>query len=116
MSAAAVAVYALLDDLGPGDDSVARSRGYTGFVREHHAPTPSLLHGDLWSGNASFTNDGTPVIYDPACYFGDRECDLAFTEMFGGFPGAFRLAEKRIRPIKSEPIEGATDGHACRAK
>jgi fructosamine-3-kinase len=54
-----------------------------------HSPVPSLLHGDLWSGNASFTDEGKPVIYDPACYFGDRECDLAFTEMFGGFPRAF---------------------------
>lgn len=55
----------------------------------HHAPEASLLHGDLWSGNASFTDEGTPVIFDPACYFGDRECDLAFTEMFGGFPREF---------------------------
>lgn len=55
----------------------------------HHAPEASLLHGDLWSGNASFTDEGKPVIYDPACYFGDRECDLAFTEMFGGFPREF---------------------------
>jgi fructosamine-3-kinase len=55
----------------------------------HHEPEPSLLHGDLWSGNVSFTDEGKPVIYDPACYFGDRECDLAFTEMFGGFPREF---------------------------
>lgn len=54
-----------------------------------HQPTPSLLHGDLWGGNTSFLEDGTPVIYDPACYFGDRETDLAFTEFFGGFPPSF---------------------------
>lgn len=54
-----------------------------------HAPAPSLLHGDLWSGNASFLNDGTPVIYDPAFYYGDRETDLAFSEFFGGFPTQF---------------------------
>jgi len=58
------------------------------FFRNHE-PTPSLLHGDLWSGNASFLEDGTPVVYDPACYFGDRETDLAFTEFFGGFPRSF---------------------------
>jgi fructosamine-3-kinase len=58
------------------------------FLKDH-PPVPSLLHGDLWSGNASFTDEGKPVIYDPACYCGDRECDLAFTEMFGGFPRAF---------------------------
>lgn len=54
-----------------------------------HRPSPSLCHGDLWSGNASFLEDGTPVIFDPAVYFGDRETDLAFTEFFGGFPRAF---------------------------
>ena len=43
-----------------------------------HDPKPSLLHGDLWGGNAGFA-DGEPVIYDPACYFGDREVDLAMT-------------------------------------
>lgn len=58
------------------------------FFRNHR-PAPSLLHGDLWSGNASFLEDGTPVVYDPACYFGDRETDLAFTEFFGGFPRSF---------------------------
>jgi fructosamine-3-kinase len=54
-----------------------------------YTPVPSLLHGDLWCGNVSFIEEHKPVIYDPACYFGDRECDLAFTEMFGGFPRAF---------------------------
>ena len=54
-----------------------------------HQPEPSLLHGDLWSGNAGFLSDGTPVIYDPACYYGDRETDLAFSEFFGGFPSGF---------------------------
>lgn len=53
------------------------------------APQPSILHGDLWSGNASFTRDGTPVVLDPATYWGDREADLAMTELFGGFPPAF---------------------------
>lgn len=50
---------------------------------------PSLLHGDLWSGNAACTTDGTPVIIDPATYYGDREADIAMTELFGGFPAAF---------------------------
>jgi protein-ribulosamine 3-kinase len=55
---------------------------------ELHQPQPSLLHGDLWSGNAGFTAEG-PVVYDPAVYYGDREADLAMTELFGGFPRAF---------------------------
>jgi fructosamine-3-kinase len=54
-----------------------------------HTPEPSLLHGDLWSGNASFLANGQPVIYDPACYYGDRETDLAFSEFFGGFSPRF---------------------------
>jgi fructosamine-3-kinase len=66
-----------------------------------YRPLPSLLHGDLWSGNASFTDEGRPVIYDPACYFGDRECDLAFTEMFGGFPREFYEAYDATWPRDS---------------
>ncbi|MBE9608385.1 fructosamine kinase family protein [Chitinilyticum piscinae] len=57
-----------------------------------YLPQPSLLHGDLWSGNAAGLPDGTPVIFDPACYFGDRECDLAMTELFGGFGPRFMAA------------------------
>ena len=45
----------------------------------------SMLHGDLWGGNAAALHDGTPVIYDPALYFGDRQVDLAMMELFGGF-------------------------------
>jgi fructosamine-3-kinase len=54
-----------------------------------HQPLPSLVHGDLWSGNAAVTTAGEPVILDPAAYYGDREVDLAMTELFGGFPAAF---------------------------
>lgn len=48
-----------------------------------YQPRPSLLHGDLWSGNRDFDVDGNPVIYDPACYYGDHETDLAMMELFG---------------------------------
>lgn len=54
-----------------------------------HTPAPSLVHGDLWSGNASVTVDGTPVILDPATYYGDREVDIAMSELFGRFPQPF---------------------------
>ena len=54
-----------------------------------HKPQPSLVHGDLWGGNASITPDGEPVIYDPATYWGDREVDIAMTELFGSFSAAF---------------------------
>jgi fructosamine-3-kinase len=54
-----------------------------------HQPQPSLVHGDLWGGNAAITKLGEPVILDPATYVGDREVDIAMTELFGGFPAAF---------------------------
>lgn len=55
----------------------------------NHQPQPSLVHGDLWSGNAAITKSGEPVILDPATYVGDREVDIAMTELFGGFSAAF---------------------------
>jgi len=64
-----------------------------------HRPEPSLLHGDLWSGNAGFLEDGRPVIYDPACHHGDRETDLAFSEFFGGFPADFYAAYEAAWPL-----------------
>ena len=64
-----------------------------------HNPEPSLLHGDLWSGNASFLTNGQPVIYDPACYYGDRETDLAFSEFFGGFPSDFYQGYRSEWPL-----------------
>jgi fructosamine-3-kinase len=64
-----------------------------------YQPPPSLLHGDLWSGNAAQTADGTPVIYDPACYHGDREADIAMAELFGGFPASFYAAYRSAWPL-----------------
>jgi fructosamine-3-kinase len=63
-----------------------------------HQPRPSLLHGDLWSGNLAFDAGGEPVVYDPACYFGDSDADLAMTELFGGFDRAFYEAYRGCRP------------------
>ena len=65
---------------------------------ENHRPQPSLLHGDLWSGNAGFTATG-PVVFDPAVYYGDREADLAMTELFGGFPREFYRAYNEVLPL-----------------
>ncbi len=67
----------------------------------NHKPQPSLVHGDLWGGNAGFTIAGEPVIYDPATYFGDREVDLAMSELFGGFPADFYRGYNAVFPLKS---------------
>ncbi len=66
-----------------------------------HDPQPSLVHGDLWSGNAAFDTVGTPVIFDPATYYGDREVDLAMTGLFGGFPEAFYQGYQAAWPLSS---------------
>jgi len=62
------------------------------ILKTRQSIKPALLHGDLWGGNAGALPDGTPVIFDPACYYGDPETDLAFTEVFGGFPPDFYRA------------------------
>ena len=46
---------------------------------------PSLLHGDLWSGNYFYNVQGKAVVFDPAVYYGHREVDLAMMSLFGGF-------------------------------
>src|SRR5690606_21607314 len=66
-----------------------------------HDPRPALLHGDLWSGNAGFVREAagvSPVVFDPAVYYGDPEADLAMTELFGGFPADFYAAYDAVLP------------------
>jgi fructosamine-3-kinase len=71
-----------------------------------HRPAASLLHGDLWGGNAAALGDGTPVLFDPAVYAGDRETDLAMAALFGGFPPDFASAYQDAWPLP--------DGHRTR--
>ena len=61
-----------------------------------YKPEVSLLHGDLWSGNYGFLKNGQPVIFDPAVYYGDRETDIAMSELFGGFPQEFYSAYNEV--------------------
>ena len=91
---------------------LARGRGSRGLVAAGealldrlpglfvgYAPRPSLLHGDLWSGNYGYAAGGEPVIFDPAAYYGDREAELAMTELFGGFPAGFYAAYREAWPL-----------------
>jgi len=64
-----------------------------------HQPQPALLHGDLWGGNFAVGIDGRPVVFDPAVYYGDRETDLAMTELFGGFGPRFYSAYASAYPL-----------------
>jgi fructosamine-3-kinase len=92
---------------------LAASNGYRGRLQEQgaellerlddlffdHEPQPSLLHGDLWGGNFGVDTEGTPVIFDPAVYYGDREADLAMTRLFGGFSASFYSAYEAAWPL-----------------
>lgn len=95
--------------------SLAAANGYGGRLTEqgerlaqalpaffdHYAPAASLLHGDLWSGNWAGDRRGAPVVFDPATYYGDREADIAMTELFGGFPAAFYEAYQAEFPLEA---------------
>lgn len=62
---------------------------------------PTLLHGDLWSGNFLCSLSGEAVLIDPAVYYGHREADLAMTKLFGGFPSSFYEAYRAEFPLKT---------------
>ncbi len=64
-----------------------------------YRPIPSLLHGDLWGGNWAADQGGRPFVFDPAVYYGDREADLAMTELFGGFGRGFYDAYRSAWPL-----------------
>lgn len=63
------------------------------------ATTPALIHGDLWGGNFLVTAGNQPVLVDPAVYYADREIEIAFTELFGGFPPGFLAAYREAFPL-----------------
>lgn len=72
--------------LGAIDDVIA---ALPRFFADGHTPRPSLIHGDLWSGNWGMLVDGRPVIYDPAVSCSDAEAELAMMELFGAPPAGF---------------------------
>lgn len=63
-----------------------------------HKPKPSLLHGDFWRGNVGFLAT-TPVVFDPACYFGDREMDIAYSSLYARFPESFYQSYQLTYPL-----------------
>jgi len=79
-------------------------RGYDLMERvdglfDGYDPQPSLLHGDLWSGNVAADEQGEPVLFDPAVYYGDREADIAMSELFGRFDERFYEAYHEAWPL-----------------
>jgi len=72
---------------------------HLGVFFESYQPQASLLHGDLWGGNYATMRNGAPVIFDPAVYYGDREADIAMTELFGGFGRRFYDAYNDAWPL-----------------
>lgn len=64
-----------------------------------HSCRPALVHGDLWSGNASLLASGGGALFDPACHWADREVDLAMARLFGGFPAAFFAGYEDAWPL-----------------
>ena len=69
-----------------------------------HQPQPSLLHGDLWSGNCALGPDG-PYIFDPACYWGDRECDLAMLPLHTEQPPQIYDGYQSVSPLPADFLE-----------
>lgn len=77
------------------------------YLRE--SEFPSLLHGDLWSGNMMCGVKDRPWIIDPAVYAGDCEADLAMTQLFGSLPGTFYDAYREVNPIQWREYEERRD-------
>ena len=66
----------------------------------NHQPVPALVHGDLWQGNYGFNRAGKPLLYDPACYYGDHEVDLAMLELFADPGKDFFVNYKKIHNVE----------------
>ncbi len=80
-------------------DTGMRLNEQVGHFFSEYTPLASLLHGDLWSGNQGAESAGNPVVYDPACYYGDHEADLAMMELFGSPGQRFFDAYDDLFPI-----------------
>ena len=84
------------------DDFVSRYRRFYELLPQLLVvDQPALLHGDMWSGNVMVGSDGKACLIDPAVYYGHREVELAFTQMFGGFDQRFYSAYDATYPLES---------------
>ena len=84
--------------LGAGD-ALRAERLYRMLPTFFPEEAPALLHGDLWHGNVLCDTEGTPVLIDPAVYYGHREMDLAMCRLFGGFEEPFFAAYDEAWPL-----------------
>jgi protein-ribulosamine 3-kinase len=75
---------------------LGRLENYLGGVMRQ----PALLHGDLWAGNVISGPGAEPYLIDPAVYYGDREAELSYTELFGGFSPRFYQAYHTTWPLE----------------
>jgi len=90
--------------VGSGRLNTSLSKSFARFCNQVESifpkEEPSLLHGDLWSGNFMVNNEGNACIYDPAVYYGHREMDIGMSKLFGGFDKAFYLAYNQEYPME----------------
>ena len=98
--------YRLAEKNGHADATMRKlfellEKNYEKIMEGSHEP-PSLIHGDLWSGNYMCDKKGQPVLIDPAVYYGHREAELAMTKLFGGFSPAFYKAYEETWPLKED--------------
>lgn len=77
------------------------SRKLEAFL-DGHCEQPSLVHGDLWHGNCLCDDAGDIWLIDPAVYFGDREVDIAMTQMFAGFAPTFYQGYESVLPLSEQ--------------
>jgi fructosamine-3-kinase len=67
-------------------------------------PKPSLLHGDLWSGNVLVADREISGLIDPACYYGHNEVDIAMLMMFDQPGDIFFSAYKKLEAGHEERL------------
>ncbi len=95
--------YKMLEKKGLATDELTKSvmslEGVIHRMLQGSEEAPSLMHGDLWSGNYMCDTDGNAVIFDPAVYYGHRELDIAMTKMFGGFSHDFYSSYQEEYPL-----------------